>query len=103
QVPSHGNLGMHNCCLPQHIKCPTRKQLIFRVIGSISIISKGCDASCQEDYQDFKVGNRNVSCCITTQDKSSAHLPCSMCIWSLIHFPTAVGSLGWWAGLVTVR
>jgi len=35
------------------------------VIGFFSIISKGCEASCQEDYQDFKVGNRNVSCCST--------------------------------------
>ncbi|OXB60947.1 UNVERIFIED_CONTAM: hypothetical protein H355_004704 [Colinus virginianus] len=36
---------------------------VIKVIGFVSIISKGCDASCQDDYQDFKVGNRNVSCC----------------------------------------
>ncbi|XP_072186603.1 prostate stem cell antigen [Excalfactoria chinensis] len=36
---------------------------VIRVIGSISIINKGCEASCLEEYQDFKVGSRNVSCC----------------------------------------
>ncbi|NXC48826.1 PSCA protein, partial [Penelope pileata] len=38
---------------------------VIRVIGAFSIISKGCDSSCQDDYQDFKVGSRNISCCST--------------------------------------
>ncbi|KAF2977500.1 hypothetical protein EK904_004418 [Melospiza melodia maxima] len=33
------------------------------VVGLFSIISKGCDSSCDPSYQDFNVGNRNISCC----------------------------------------
>ncbi|XP_030366573.1 prostate stem cell antigen-like [Strigops habroptila] len=36
---------------------------VIRVIGLFSIISKGCDSSCDPLYQDFSVGNRNISCC----------------------------------------
>ncbi|KAL9869481.1 prostate stem cell antigen-like [Geothlypis trichas] len=36
---------------------------VIRVVGLFSIISKGCDASCDPSYQDFNVGNRNISCC----------------------------------------
>ncbi|NXN48289.1 PSCA protein, partial [Rhinoptilus africanus] len=43
-------------------KCKTD---VIRVAGLVTIISKGCDLSCTEDYQDFSVGNRNVSCCST--------------------------------------
>ncbi|NWS73946.1 PSCA protein, partial [Crotophaga sulcirostris] len=38
---------------------------VIRIVGLFSIISKGCDSSCQAQYQDFKVGNRNISCCST--------------------------------------
>ncbi|NWH68513.1 PSCA protein, partial [Geococcyx californianus] len=38
---------------------------LLGVIGVFSIISKGCDSSCQAQYQDFNVGNRNISCCST--------------------------------------
>ncbi|NXS30453.1 PSCA protein, partial [Pomatostomus ruficeps] len=36
---------------------------VIRVVGLFSIISKGCDSSCEVSYQDFNVGNRNISCC----------------------------------------
>ncbi|NXY60262.1 PSCA protein, partial [Callaeas wilsoni] len=36
---------------------------VIRVVGLFSIISKGCDSSCDAFYQDFSVGNRNISCC----------------------------------------
>ncbi|KAM4686331.1 prostate stem cell antigen [Amazona ochrocephala] len=36
---------------------------VIRVIGLVSIVSKGCDSSCESHYQDFKIGNRNISCC----------------------------------------
>ncbi|NWV01827.1 PSCA protein, partial [Upupa epops] len=36
---------------------------VIRVIGLFNIISKGCDASCDPSFQDFNVGNRNISCC----------------------------------------
>ncbi|NXP20801.1 PSCA protein, partial [Scytalopus superciliaris] len=36
---------------------------VIRVVGLFSIISKSCEASCETAYQDFNVGNRNVSCC----------------------------------------
>ncbi|NXO29122.1 PSCA protein, partial [Cisticola juncidis] len=36
---------------------------VIRVVGLFSIISKGCDSSCEESYSDFNVGNRNISCC----------------------------------------
>ncbi|XP_009898237.1 prostate stem cell antigen [Dryobates pubescens] len=38
---------------------------VIRIIGLFNVISKDCDASCTADYQDFSVGNRNVSCCST--------------------------------------
>ncbi|KFQ82222.1 Prostate stem cell antigen, partial [Phaethon lepturus] len=41
----------------------TCKTDVIRVIGFFNIISKGCDSSCQPDYQNFSVGNRNISCC----------------------------------------
>ncbi|NXK89691.1 PSCA protein, partial [Formicarius rufipectus] len=36
---------------------------VIRVVGLFSIISKGCESTCEATYQDFNVGNRNVSCC----------------------------------------
>ncbi|NXJ95881.1 PSCA protein, partial [Corythaixoides concolor] len=41
----------------------TCKTDVIRVVGLFSIISKGCDSSCAPLYQDFSVGNRNISCC----------------------------------------
>ncbi|KAM9644287.1 prostate stem cell antigen-like [Morphnus guianensis] len=41
----------------------TCKTDVIRVIGLFSIISKGCDPSCESFHQDFSVGNRNISCC----------------------------------------
>ncbi|NWV36085.1 PSCA protein, partial [Grantiella picta] len=38
---------------------------VIRVVGLFSIISKGCDSSCEVSYQDFNVGNRNITCCTT--------------------------------------
>ncbi|NWI88049.1 PSCA protein, partial [Pitta sordida] len=52
-------------CLTE-VTC-TEKQMcktdVIRVVGLFSIINKGCDSSCDSSYQDFNVGNRNVSCC----------------------------------------
>ncbi|KFO80101.1 Prostate stem cell antigen, partial [Cuculus canorus] len=39
------------------------KTEVIRAIGLFSIISKGCDSSCQPKYEDFSVGNRNITCC----------------------------------------
>ncbi|NXB75982.1 PSCA protein, partial [Donacobius atricapilla] len=36
---------------------------VIRVVGLFSVISKGCDSSCEESHNDFNVGSRNVSCC----------------------------------------
>ncbi|NXK05900.1 PSCA protein, partial [Herpetotheres cachinnans] len=36
---------------------------VIKIIGIISIISKGCDSSCNESHQDFSTGSRNISCC----------------------------------------
>ncbi|KFQ34634.1 Prostate stem cell antigen, partial [Mesitornis unicolor] len=36
---------------------------VIRVAGFFNLISKGCDSSCQSQYQDFSVGSRNISCC----------------------------------------
>ncbi|KFQ61323.1 Prostate stem cell antigen, partial [Pelecanus crispus] len=36
---------------------------VIRIVGFFNIINKGCDSSCKPLYQDFSVGNRNVSCC----------------------------------------
>ncbi|XP_068529071.1 prostate stem cell antigen [Anas acuta] len=41
------------------------KTEVIRLIGLFNIISKGCEPTCEADFQDFKVGNRNVSCCGT--------------------------------------
>ncbi|XP_051627930.1 prostate stem cell antigen-like [Manacus candei] len=41
----------------------TCKTDVIRVVGLFSIINKGCESSCEVSYQDFNVGNRNVSCC----------------------------------------
>ncbi|NXH16330.1 PSCA protein, partial [Bucco capensis] len=52
-------------CLKE-VECTAEKMCktdVIRIIGLFNIISKGCDASCAADFQDFSVGNRNVSCC----------------------------------------
>ncbi|NXH42746.1 PSCA protein, partial [Dicaeum eximium] len=36
---------------------------VIRIVGLFNIISKGCDSSCDSSYEDFKVGNRNITCC----------------------------------------
>ncbi|XP_014820759.1 PREDICTED: prostate stem cell antigen [Calidris pugnax] len=38
---------------------------VIRIAGFFNIINKGCDASCEATYQDFSVGNRNITCCDT--------------------------------------
>ncbi|NXX95135.1 PSCA protein, partial [Centropus bengalensis] len=45
---------------------------VIRAIGLFSIISKGCDSSCQSHYQNFNVGNRNISCCSTNLCNTNA-------------------------------
>ncbi|NXB10280.1 PSCA protein, partial [Cnemophilus loriae] len=39
------------------------KTEVIRAVGLFSIISKGCASSCDTSYEDFSVGNRNISCC----------------------------------------
>ncbi|NWU17986.1 PSCA protein, partial [Cephalopterus ornatus] len=68
------SLQCYNCksqlsnskCLTKET-CPSGKDMcktdVIRVVGLFSIISKGCESSCENSYQDFNVGNRNVSCC----------------------------------------
>ncbi|XP_054241580.1 prostate stem cell antigen [Indicator indicator] len=57
-------LSNSNCKVEKECKnnemCKTD---VIRIIGLFNVISKDCDASCAADYQDFSVGNRNVSCC----------------------------------------
>ncbi|NXX12674.1 PSCA protein, partial [Podargus strigoides] len=36
---------------------------VISIVGLFNLISKGCDSSCKALYQDYSVGNRNVSCC----------------------------------------
>ncbi|KFQ21950.1 Prostate stem cell antigen, partial [Merops nubicus] len=59
-------LSNANC--QKAVEC-TEKELcktdVIRIVGLFNIINKGCDASCVSSYQDFNVGNRNVSCCST--------------------------------------
>ncbi|NWU86786.1 PSCA protein, partial [Onychorhynchus coronatus] len=49
-------------CSGKDMSCKTE---VIRVVGLFSIISKSCESSttCESSYQDFNVGNRNVSCC----------------------------------------
>ncbi|NXK52315.1 PSCA protein, partial [Chauna torquata] len=47
-------------CNEKETSCKTE---VIKIIGLFNVISKGCDSSCEADYQDFKVGNRNISCC----------------------------------------
>ncbi|XP_013046420.3 prostate stem cell antigen [Anser cygnoides] len=59
-------LSNDNC--KEEVNCSgksTCKTEVIRIIGLFSIISKGCESTCEADFQDFKVGNRNVSCCST--------------------------------------
>ncbi|NXV10777.1 PSCA protein, partial [Cepphus grylle] len=58
---SNSNCQMEVNCKEKEV-CKTD---VIRVAGLFNIISKGCDPSCTEEYQDFSVGNRNVSCCST--------------------------------------
>ncbi|NXG26941.1 PSCA protein, partial [Dromaius novaehollandiae] len=53
-----------NCKMPVECKdSETCKTDVIGVVGLFSVISKGCALSCAPSYQDFTVGNRNVSCC----------------------------------------
>ncbi|KAM6087433.1 prostate stem cell antigen [Chlamydotis macqueenii] len=36
---------------------------VIKVARIFTIISKGCDSSCEPLHQDFSVGSRNISCC----------------------------------------
>ncbi|XP_035175124.1 prostate stem cell antigen-like [Oxyura jamaicensis] len=59
-------LSNNNC--KEVVNCSeknTCKTEVIRIIGVFNIISKGCEPTCAADFQDFKVGNRNVSCCNT--------------------------------------
>ncbi|NWX50912.1 PSCA protein, partial [Steatornis caripensis] len=59
------SLQLSNSKCMKEVDCKageTCKTDVIKVIG-FSIISKGCDSSCETLYQDFSVGNRNTSCC----------------------------------------
>ncbi|XP_059335152.1 prostate stem cell antigen-like [Ammospiza nelsoni] len=72
-VDSASSLQCYSCTSQlSNSKCQTVKTCgennmcktdVIRVVGLFSIISKGCDSSCDPSYQDFNVGNRNISCC----------------------------------------
>ncbi|XP_068031467.1 prostate stem cell antigen-like [Anomalospiza imberbis] len=72
-VDSGSSLQCYSCTSQlSNTKCETKKTCgakdmcktdVIRVVGLFSIISKGCDSSCEPSYQDFSVGNRNISCC----------------------------------------
>ncbi|NWT02709.1 PSCA protein, partial [Mionectes macconnelli] len=47
-------------CADKDTSCKTE---VIRLVGLFSIISKGCESSCESSYQDISVGNRNISCC----------------------------------------
>uniref|UniRef100_A0A452IIQ1 UPAR/Ly6 domain-containing protein n=1 Tax=Gopherus agassizii TaxID=38772 RepID=A0A452IIQ1_9SAUR len=38
---------------------------VINVVGLFNVINKECATSCEPRYQDFTVGNQNVSCCST--------------------------------------
>ncbi|XP_027524041.1 prostate stem cell antigen-like [Corapipo altera] len=73
-VDSGSSLQCYTCknqlsnskCLTE-VTCTGDKNIcktdVIRVVGLFSIINKGCESSCETSYQDFNVGNRNVSCC----------------------------------------
>ncbi|NXW45989.1 PSCA protein, partial [Nyctiprogne leucopyga] len=57
-------LSNSNC--KKEVECKSAeicKTDVIRIVGLFNIISKGCDSPCQAAYQDFSVGNRNISCC----------------------------------------
>nr|XP_031360051.1 prostate stem cell antigen-like [Lonchura striata domestica] len=72
-VDSGSSLRCYSCKSElSNTKCQTEmtcganqmcKTDVIRVVGLFSVISKGCDSSCDPTYQDFNVGNRNISCC----------------------------------------
>uniref|UniRef100_A0A672TJI9 Snake toxin/toxin-like domain-containing protein n=1 Tax=Strigops habroptila TaxID=2489341 RepID=A0A672TJI9_STRHB len=74
-------------CYSKTCKVSSDKKSIslFRVIGLFSIISKGCDSSCDPLYQDFSVGNRNISCC-------SSDL-CNVNAWHPLKVPISKGKV----------
>nr|XP_032619117.1 prostate stem cell antigen-like [Chelonoidis abingdonii] len=38
---------------------------VINVVGLFNVINKECATSCEPRYQDFTVGNQNISCCST--------------------------------------
>uniref|UniRef100_A0A8C3JMR5 Snake toxin/toxin-like domain-containing protein n=1 Tax=Calidris pygmaea TaxID=425635 RepID=A0A8C3JMR5_9CHAR len=56
-------LSNSNC--KKEVDCKDNEMCKTDIAGFFNIISKGCDASCETAYQDFSVGNRNISCCDT--------------------------------------
>ncbi|NXW60106.1 PSCA protein, partial [Eurystomus gularis] len=65
---SNSNCQTKVSCMEKEL-CKTD---VIRIVGLFNIISKGCDASCVSAYQDFNVGNRNVSCCSTNLCNANA-------------------------------
>ncbi|NXG64099.1 PSCA protein, partial [Hemiprocne comata] len=56
---SNSKCNMKDNC-KENDKCKTD---VIKVVGFFNVISKGCDSSCSELYQDYGISKRNVTCC----------------------------------------
>ncbi|KFV04481.1 Prostate stem cell antigen, partial [Pterocles gutturalis] len=59
---SNSDCMMKETCKSEEQACKTD---VIRIVGVLNVINKGCDSSCRPSYQDFKLGNWNISCCST--------------------------------------
>lgn len=72
QTSNEDCLHVENCSLSE-THCWTER---IRAIGVLTILSKGCSSSCEDDTQNYYLGAKNVTCCSSSLcNASAAHAP----------------------------
>lgn len=72
QTSNEDCLHVENCSLSD-THCWTER---IRAIGVLTILSKGCSSSCEDDTQNYYLGAKNVTCCSSSLcNASAAHAP----------------------------
>ncbi|XP_062935357.1 prostate stem cell antigen [Cynocephalus volans] len=79
-------------CTQNETQCWTER---IRAIGFLTIISKGCSSHCVEDWQDYYLGKKNITCCSTDLCNASGAHALQPAIATLVLLVALGGLLLW--------
>ncbi|XP_007535420.2 prostate stem cell antigen [Erinaceus europaeus] len=95
-----GNTNGANCrsiqnCTREETQCQTER---INAVGLLTIFNKGCSVNCKEEFKDYLVGKKNVTCCSTNLCNVSGTQALSSVSVILALITTLGGLLVWGSG-----